>query len=206
MKPTLLLCAGMLSLIGTIPAAATPVLDAAAVLAQTVVQPSSEMAVFVDATWMGQVVQPLQEAIKIASDAPENARKKPGRTTFANIVLERGISEAADANASRDASGRRVIDCEGFAKMLAKTLSQNSGEMSHYAAIGWELSEKRAASKLAALAKSPTFEGSHNAVIAILDGLIEEMGLERYEGADAAVEAETEARKEWIKTSYWSAG
>lgn len=194
MKATLLLCAGILTLIPGLPAAATPALNAAQLLSQASVNP-----IYMDIAYTKKTVQPLQEAIFIATEAAEAARKKPGRTTFANITLERGISEAIDASTTSDADGTRVIDCEGFASVVTKTLYQNSSEMSHYAAIGWGLTEKRAASKIAALAKSPSFDGCHNAVIAISKGIIEEMTSETYDGADAALEGKKDFYKGWIE-------
>jgi len=198
MKVSLLLCAGMLSLIPALPVAATPVLDAAQVCSQVTISTYN-----IHPSFPTKFVVALQEAISIASDAPENARKKPGRTTFANIVLERGVSEAVEASLTTDEAGNELCDAQLFAEVLVKHLSKNSAEMSHYAAIGWGLSEKRAASKIAALAKSPSFEGTHAAVIAILDGIIEEMSVDDYAGAEDALEAIQKGKEKWIEIQGW---
>jgi len=191
MKATLLLCAGMLTLLPALPVSATPVLDAAQMVSQASINP-----VFIKYEGIDVPISALREAITIATEAAEAARKRPGRTTFANIVLERGISEAVEASLTSDSSGDQI---DKATPLIARALHQNSAEMSHYAAIGWGLSEKRAASKIASLAKSPNFEGVHDAVIAITEGIIEEMSAETYDGADAALKKEKDFYKGWIE-------
>lgn len=180
MKTTLLLSAGLLCLIGAVPASATPILNAAQLVSQASINP-----IYMHYEGIKGSCQALDEAARLieqaiaeaprAADPPDpDDTERIGKVGQGDVILAGLLRQAADANTTEDAAGLKIIDEEGFAKTFARMLNNKNPELTRFAAIGWGLTEKRAASKIASIAKNPTMENTHPAIIAILIGLLRE--------------------------------
>jgi|GEM_PF-1626885 len=180
MKATLLLTAGLLTLIGAVPVAATPIFDAAQLVSQATINP-----IYMHYEGIDGSVQALNEAAAAidaavaeaprAADPPDpDETESIQKVGQGDVILAGLLAKALEANTTEDRAGLKIVDGDGFAKSFIRMLNNKNPELNRFAAIGWELSEKRAASKIASIAKNPTLDNTHPAIIAILIGMLKE--------------------------------
>lgn len=181
MKPrTLLLTAGLLATLGSQPATATPMLlTPASVVAQASISP-----IYIEyGDIKGVVCEPVNQAASAADAALAEGKRRAdppdpddteslGKEGQGTVIIGALLAKAIDENTTKDSTGKSMVDLDGFAKSTCKLLNNKNPELTRYAAIGWGISEKKAASKLSELARKGTLEAANTGVNGILIGLL----------------------------------
>ena len=168
MKTILLLGTCLLTALCALPASAAPAQHLAVFVSQATVNP-----VFISYPDIEGNITPLEEAATLIREMekPDEVLVKVGQ---GDVILAGLLREAVETNRTTDAAGTDVIDVEGFSKTFLRMLNNKNPELTRFAAVGWNTTEKRAAAKIAGLAKNPTWEGAHDSILGILIGLLKE--------------------------------
>ncbi|MEO7994631.1 MAG: hypothetical protein ABI743_09550 [bacterium] len=169
MKTLLLPLAGLFVALAIVPALATTPTTPLLALTPITFAPTAPLTCdYEEVSWIFNTLRETNDLIAEVPDAPAAL----GKIGQGDVILAGILEEAADANAGKDAAGRPIIDCNGFAPTASRMLNNKHPELVKFAAAGWGITEKRASAKFDAMAKSTDMTQTGDAIIAILVGMV----------------------------------